>query len=141
MPFKQGVRGSNPRWSTKKNLSPFGGGFFFRSLPGSRSLSPIGEIPAEHQNRENQQSIEIAGFSLFINALRRFWKAFRREKRRGFTTVFRIMQAHFANKMLTACGDQGPNPAGVLFIGRDFLRRLAHGVDNGLAVPSSKESK
>ncbi len=86
-------------------------------------------------------SLEIAGFSLFINALRRFWKAFRREKRRGFTTVFRIMQAHFANKMLTACGDQGPNPAGVLFIGRDFLRRLAHGVDNGLAVPSSKESK
>ena len=117
------------------------GEYFFRSLPGSRSLFPIGEIPAEHQNRENQQSIEIAGFSLFINALRRFWKAFRREKRRGFTTVFRIMQAHFANKMLTACGDQGPNPAGVLFIGRDFLRRLAHGVDNGLAVPSSKESK
>ena len=36
----------NPRWSTKKNLSPFGGGFFFRSLPGSRSLSPAGEIPA-----------------------------------------------------------------------------------------------
>ena len=36
----------NPRWSTKKYPSPFGGGYFFRSLPGSRSLSPIGEIPA-----------------------------------------------------------------------------------------------
>ena len=46
MPFKQGVRGSNPRWSTKKYPSPFGGGYFFRSLPGSRSLSPSGEIPA-----------------------------------------------------------------------------------------------
>ena len=64
-----------------------------------------GKSPLEHQNRENQQSIKIAGFSLFINALRRFWKAFRREKRRGFTTVFRIMQAHFANKMLTARND------------------------------------
>ena len=78
MPFKQGVRGSNPRWSTKKSprllagrfflvapgeskfipdrgnprwstkkiLSPFGGRIFFRLLPGSRSSSPIGEIPA-----------------------------------------------------------------------------------------------
>ena len=36
----------NPRWSTKKYPSPFGGGYFFWSLPGCRSLSPIGEIPA-----------------------------------------------------------------------------------------------
>lgn len=87
----------------------------------------------------------IAGFSLFINALWRFWESLQCEKRRGFTIIFRIMQTHFVNKMLTkmltACGDQGPNPAGVLFIGRDSLRRLAHGVDDGLAVPSSKESK
>nr|DAU28783.1 MAG TPA: hypothetical protein [Caudoviricetes sp.] len=33
----------------QKYPSPFGGGYFFRSLPGSRSLSPLGEIPAEHQ--------------------------------------------------------------------------------------------
>ena len=117
-----------------------GDSFFGRSR-GVEVYPRQGKSPLEHQNRENQQSIEIAGFSLFINALRRFGKAFRREKRHGFTTVFRIMQAHFANKMLTACGDQGPNPAGVLFIGRDSLRRLAHGVDDGLAVPSSKESK
>lgn len=67
-----------------------------------------------HQNRENQQSVVIAGFSLFINALQRFWKALQCEKRRGFTIVFRIIQAHFANKMLTkmltACGDQGAKP-------------------------------
>lgn len=54
-----------------------------------------------HQHRENQQSVVIAGFSLFINALRRFLKALQCEKRRGFTIVFRIMQTHFANKMLT----------------------------------------
>lgn len=67
-----------------------------------------------HQNRENQQSVVIAGFSLFIHALRHFQKTLQCEKRRGFTIVFRIMQAHFANKMLakmlTACGDQGAKP-------------------------------
>ena len=30
----------------QKISSPFGGGYFFWSLPGSRSLSPSGEIPA-----------------------------------------------------------------------------------------------
>ena len=46
LPFKQGVRGSNPRWSTKKYSLAFWRGNFFRLLPGSRSSSPIGEIPA-----------------------------------------------------------------------------------------------
>jgi hypothetical protein len=36
---------------------------------GFTSISPGFESPLEHQNRENQQSIVIAGFSLFINAL------------------------------------------------------------------------
>ena len=58
-----------------------------------------------HQNIENQQSIEIAGFSLFINALWCFQKALCCKKRRGFTIAFHIMQAHFANKMLTARND------------------------------------
>ena len=58
-----------------------------------------------HQNRENQQPIAIAGFSLFINALRRSQGALQCEKCRGFTIVFHIMQAHFANKMLTARND------------------------------------
>lgn len=43
------------------------------------------------------------------------------KKRRGFTIVFRIMQTHFANKMLTACRDQGPNPAGGVIHGADRL--------------------
>jgi len=131
----------SPLEHQKISLAFWRGIFFSGRSRGVEVYPRQGKSPLYHQNRENQQSIEIAGFSLFINALRRFWKAFRREKRRGFTTVFRIMQTHFANKMLTACGDQGPNPAGVLFIGRDSLRRLAHGVDDGLAVPSSKESK
>jgi len=67
------VRG-NPRWSTKNIPRLSAGEYFFWLLPRSRSLSPAGEIPAEHQNRENQQSVVIAGFSLFINALRRFQK-------------------------------------------------------------------
>ena len=57
--------------------------------------------PHLHQHRENQQSIVIAGFSLFINALRCFRKSLRCEKRCGFTIIFRIMQTYFANKMLT----------------------------------------
>nr|DAG57423.1 MAG TPA: hypothetical protein [Caudoviricetes sp.] len=57
--------------------------------------------PHLHQNIENQQSIAIAGFSLFINALRCFRKSLRCEKRRGFTIIFRIMQTHFVSKMLT----------------------------------------
>ena len=57
--------------------------------------------PHLHQNIENQQSIVIAGFSLFINALWCFQKDLCCEKRRGFTIIFRIMQTYFANKMLT----------------------------------------
>nr|DAR40854.1 MAG TPA: hypothetical protein [Caudoviricetes sp.] len=68
---------------------------------GFTSIFPGFESPLEHQNRENQQSIVIAGFSLYINALRCFQKSLRCEKRRGFTIIFRIMQTHFVSKMLT----------------------------------------
>ena len=51
--------------------------------------------------KKNQQPIVVAGFSLFINALWCFQKDLCCEKRRGFTIIFRIMQTHFANKMLT----------------------------------------
>lgn len=57
--------------------------------------------PHLHQNIENQQSIVIAGFSLFINALWCFRKSLKCEKRRGFTIIFRIMQTRFVSKMLT----------------------------------------
>ena len=57
--------------------------------------------PHLHQNRENQQPIVVAGFSLRVNDLRCFQKDLCCEKRRGFTIIFRIMQTHFANKMLT----------------------------------------
>ena len=51
--------------------------------------------------KKNQQSIVIAGFSLFINALYCFHKDLLCEKRRGFTIIFRIMRMHFVSKMLT----------------------------------------
>ena len=68
---------------------------------GFTSISPGFESPLEHQSKENQQPIVVAGFSLFINALWCFQKDLCCEKRRGFTIIFRIMQTHFANKMLT----------------------------------------
>ena len=76
------------------------------------------ESPLEHQSKENQQPIVVAGFSLFINSLRCFQKDLWCEKRRGFTIIFRIMQKHFDSKMLmkmlTACVDQGLPPFGGL---------------------------
>ena len=39
--------------------------------------------------------------SAFINALWCFRKSLQREKRRGFTIIFRIMRTCFVSKMLT----------------------------------------
>ena len=78
-------------------------------------------FPYPAPNQKTPESVGFRGFSLYINALRCFWKALRCEKTSRIYDCFRIMQTHFANKMLTACRDQGPNPAGGVIHGADRL--------------------
>ena len=49
LPFKQGVRGSNPRWSTKKSPRLLAGRFFSGCSQGVEVYPRQGKSPLEHQ--------------------------------------------------------------------------------------------